>query len=147
MAIRLSRIRQRLSQDALGKKAGLHGPDIANIENAKFDTRSDRLDRVAVALGLSGVDELYRVAREQTTADLARHTSKGASRSEFSYASPSPPNLSHIRTELLEITHRLFEILRELGPETPVDSHGPDRLSAPAPTSASDRAPKRGAGR
>lgn len=58
MKIRGLREKAGLSQSQLAKKAGMHQPGIARIENGRSETSVETLDKVAAALGCSLVVDL-----------------------------------------------------------------------------------------
>lgn len=62
-AVRLLRIRSRLSQDDLGSRANIHRTHVSLIERGRKDVQYTTLVRVAEALGVT-MTELMRLADE-----------------------------------------------------------------------------------
>ena len=60
-AIRAKRVPQRLSQEALADKCGLHRTYVGSVERGERNVSIDNIARIAKALGIS-VAELIRTA-------------------------------------------------------------------------------------
>lgn len=141
-AIRQLRRDREMSQDALAVKIGSHGPNLVKIEKGRQIPGSRMVERIAKALELPDPAQIYRLA-----SDLARHSSKGESPSEGVSYDSSRPDLADLTSELTDIIHRLFAVVRKLGPQAPLSVDRPDHSPTPAKTAPDSRRPKRPGGR
>lgn len=67
--VRAYRVTQRLSQEQLGFAAGLDRTFISQVERARINVSLDNIEKLALALTISGAALLQQPSRDQSTVE------------------------------------------------------------------------------